>query len=135
MGHNSPRILVVFPGEGKQVLGCLTKGVLNQTEHESRTAKRWVWEGTPDRIVLGLGTKANLGLTTLLIDRRYWTNPYPCLFGFLAAKRGVLHRLEVGTSLFCLTNIGLLGRVPQVLLALNDVRKSWGEASRLEAKV
>lgn len=64
------------------------RGILNQAEHKSRTVKRWALEATADRIVLGLSTKANLGLMILLIDLRSWTNPYPCLFVFFDGQMG-----------------------------------------------
>lgn len=90
LGRNSPSILVVIPGGGKQGLGSLPKkGGPKPDGTRIRTVKCWVLERTPDSVVLGLGAKANRGLTTLLKDHRSRTNPCSCLWFFDSQKGNI----------------------------------------------
>lgn len=75
-------------------------------------------------LVLGLGTKANLGLTILLLDLSSGTNPYPHLFGFLTATVGVLHGLEVGTR-SVLSNTWIIGWSPSSPFDFKNIGELW----------
>lgn len=88
--------------------------------------KCWTLEEIADSTVLELGTKGKLVFTILLLDPRSWSNRFPFSFFFPYGQNGNIAWSRSGGQKFFLTKLKLLGRAPQIFLALNDIGESRG---------
>lgn len=68
LGHDGPCVLLRVPGEGKQVLGFLTKGDPQPGRTQIKDCGTLGGGRHSSQIVLASGTKANLGSMILPLD-------------------------------------------------------------------